>query len=75
MDRQSGLLSRMWVLPIHRASALTGRLTAEAVRALIGTVLITALGVIMGLRFTHGWAAALLFILIPSIVASGSRRW
>ena len=66
-ERDSGLLSRMWVLPVHRASALTGRLTAEAVRVLIGTVLITALGVPLGLRFTHGWPMALVFILIPSI--------
>ena len=69
MDRESGMLSRMWVMPIHRASALTGRLTAEAARALIGTILITAVGVIMGLRFNNGWAAALLFVLIPSVVA------
>jgi ABC-2 type transport system permease protein len=70
-DRQLGFLSRMWVLPIHRASALTGRLTAEAMRALIGTILITAIGVALGLRFTHGWPAALVFILVPPIVAIG----
>ncbi|ORB72155.1 ABC transporter permease [Mycobacterium scrofulaceum] len=70
-DRQSGLLSRMWVLPIHRTSAVTGRLTAEAVRALIGTVLITALGLAMGLRFRHGWPSVLAFILIPSMVVVG----
>jgi ABC-2 type transport system permease protein len=70
LDRESGMLSRMWVLPIHRASALTGRLTAEAARALIGTVLITTFGMIMGLRFTNGWGAALVFLLIPSIVAT-----
>ena len=71
LDRQWGLLSRMWVLPVHRASALTGRLTAEAARALIGTILITAIGVGLGLRFTHGWPAALVFILIPPIVVAG----
>ena len=71
IDRQSGLISRMWVLPVHRASPLTGRLTAEATRALIGTVLITALGLTMGLRFTHGWAAALVYILIPSVMVVG----
>jgi len=70
-DRQCGLLSRMWVLPVHRASAFTGRLTAEAVRALFGTILITTLGMAMGLRFTHGWFAALLYILIPPIVVAG----
>lgn len=71
VDRQFGLLSRMWVLPVHRASALTGRLTAEAVRALIGTILITAVGVAMGLRFTHGWPAVLVYVLIPPIVVAG----
>lgn len=71
MDRQSGMLSRMWVLPVHRASALTGRLAAETIRALIGTVLITILGIVMGLRFTHGWIAALLYVLIPSIMVIG----
>jgi ABC-2 type transport system permease protein len=71
IDRQSGLLSRMWILPVHRASALIGRLAAEATRTFIGTVLITALGVTMGLRFTNGWAAALVYFLIPSVVTVG----
>jgi ABC-2 type transport system permease protein len=71
VERETGLLSRLWVLPVHRASALTGRLTAEAARALLGTVLITALGVAMGLRFEHGWFAALVYILVPSILVVG----
>lgn len=71
MDRESGLLSRMWVLPVHRASALTGRLTAEATRTLLGTLLITALGLMMGLRFRHGLAAAILYLLIPSLLVIG----
>jgi ABC-2 type transport system permease protein len=71
VERETGLLSRLWVLPVHRASALTGRLTAEAARALIGTVLITALGVTMGLRFAHGWLGALVYILVPSVLVFG----
>ncbi|KUI15655.1 hypothetical protein AU192_07115 [Mycobacterium lehmannii] len=71
LDREAGLLGRIYVLPIHRVSPLTGRFFAEAVRALIGTILITGLGLIMGLRFTHGWGAALIFVLIPSIVVIG----
>lgn len=70
-DRQSRLLSRMWVLPVHRASALTGWVLAEVVRAFIGTILITAIGLAMGLRFTQGWPAALVFIVIPSITVTG----
>lgn len=71
MDRESRLLSRMWVLPIHRASALTGWITAEVVRAFIGTILIAGIGLAMGLRFSQGWPAAILFVLIPSIVVTG----
>lgn len=71
MDRQSRLLSRMWVLPIHRTSAITGWVIAEVVRAFIGTILITAIGLAMGLRFNEGWPAGLLFILVPSIVVTG----
>lgn len=51
MDRESRLISRMWILPIHRASALIGWLTAEVVRAFIGTILITVIGLGLGLRF------------------------
>lgn len=71
MDRQSRLLSRMWVLPIHRASGISGWVIAEVVRAFIGTILITVIGVAMGLRFTQGWPSALLFLLIPSFVVTG----
>lgn len=71
LERESGLLSRMWVLPGHRASAITGRLIAEAARALVGTILITALGVAVGLRFTYGWPTALLYVLVPSVVVVG----
>ena len=70
-ERQSGLLSRLWVLPVHRASALSGRLLAEAGRALAGTVVITAVGVAMGMRFTQGPLAAIGFLLVPVVVVVG----
>lgn len=70
-DRESHLLSRMWVLPIHRASTVVGWVIAEVVRSFIGTVIITAIGVTMGLRFHQGWPAAILFLLIPSVVVTG----
>ena len=31
-ERTDGLLSRLWVLPVHRASGLLARLAADAVR-------------------------------------------
>ena len=70
-ERESGLLSRLWVLPVHRASALSGRLIAEAARTLVGAVGITAVGVAMGLRFNEGPVATVAFVLIPLVVITG----
>jgi ABC-2 type transport system permease protein len=67
-ERESGLLSRLWVLPVNRASALTGRLLAEAARTLLGSALITAVGVGLGLRFQGGWLAVIPFLLVPVLV-------
>lgn len=64
-ERDNGLLSRFWMMPVHRASALTGTLLAEAARTLVATVVITGVGMLLGLRFQGGVAAAMLFILIP----------
>lgn len=69
VERDWGLLSRLWVLPVHRASALTGRLVAEAVRTVVGSVLVTAVGVALGLRFEGGWLDAIPFVLVPVGVA------
>ena len=35
-ERESGLLGQLWMLPVNRASALIGRLLAEAARTLRG---------------------------------------
>lgn len=67
-ERDSGLLSRFWTLPVHRASPLAGRLLAEAVRTLIGAIVITAVGVALGLRFHGGWVTVIPFLLIPVLV-------
>lgn len=69
-ERESGLLSRLWTLPVHRASALVGRLLAEAGRAFVGAVAITAVGVAMGLRF-QSWLGAVGFVVIPVLMVIG----
>lgn len=67
-ERTSGLLSRFWTFPVHRASPLTGRLLAEAVRTFIGATLITAVGIGLGFRFRGSWLNVVPFLLIPSLV-------
>ncbi|WP_068276696.1 ABC transporter permease [Aldersonia kunmingensis] len=70
-ERESGLLRRFWVLPIHRATGLVGRLLAECVRAAVATVVVLLLGVVLGLRFEHGWAGMLGSLVVPIIVIAG----
>jgi ABC-2 type transport system permease protein len=68
-ERSGGLLTRFWTLPVHRASALTGRLLAEAARTLLGAVVVTGVGVALGLRFTGSWLAVVPYLLIPVLIA------
>lgn len=67
-ERASGLLSRLWTFPVHRASPLIGRLIAEAVRTLVGAALITAVGVALGLRFRGGLHTIIPYLLVPVLV-------
>jgi ABC-2 type transport system permease protein len=67
-ERETGLLSQFWTLPVNRASALVGRLLAEAARTVAGTALITAVGIGLGFRFEGGWLAVIPFMLVPVLV-------
>lgn len=68
IERSNGLLSRFWTLPVHRASAITGRLLAEAARTLLGVVIITAVGVALGLRFHGNLVSLIPYLLLPVLV-------
>ncbi|MFT4087659.1 MAG: ABC transporter permease [Gordonia sp. (in: high G+C Gram-positive bacteria)] len=54
MERKTGLLSRLWVLPLNRAADLSARVAAEGIRALLTTVALVAAGHLIGFRFTQG---------------------
>lgn len=57
-ERGSGLLGRLYVMPIHRAADVTSRIIAELARILLTTVVLLAAGHVIGFRFTQGpWAA------------------
>ena len=70
-ERKSGLLSRFWTTPTHRAAGLLGRMIAEAVRVLVTTLVITCAGVAMGFRFTQGIPAGILLIVVPIVFGIG----
>jgi ABC-2 type transport system permease protein len=67
-EKSSGLLSRWWTFPVHRASVIVGRLIAEAARTLVAAALITSVGVALGVRFRGGWIAVVPFLIVPVVV-------
>ncbi|ODR07369.1 peptide ABC transporter permease [Mycolicibacillus koreensis] len=65
-ERDSGLLARLWVLPVHRGSGLVSRLVAEVVRIVVTTLAILIAGLVLGFRFEQGVAAGLAWVLVPT---------
>jgi ABC-2 type transport system permease protein len=66
-ERNDGLLRRLWVVPVHRASGVLSRIVAEAVRIMITTLVVLAVGLILGFRFHQGILAILMWFAIPLI--------
>jgi ABC-2 type transport system permease protein len=66
-ERTGGLLSRLWVLPVNRASALLSRLAADAVRIVVTTVVIMCAGLVLGFRFRQGILASVAWLCIPTV--------
>ena len=64
-ERDDGLLRRLWVLPIHRASGICSRIVAEIVRIMITTLVVLAAGLIMGFHFKQGVLPTLVWLTIP----------
>jgi len=53
-ERESGLLRRFWVMPVHRSAVIVGRLAAEAIRALVTACLVFLVGAAFGFRIEGG---------------------
>ncbi|MFF2552721.1 ABC transporter permease [Nocardia sp. NPDC058058] len=70
-ERQSGLLRRFWVLPIHRSAGMLGRLLAECVRAAAVALVVVLIGMALGLRFQQGWPGFLGALAVPVLVIAG----
>jgi ABC-2 type transport system permease protein len=70
-ERESGVLTKLWVQPVHRASTVAGRLLAEAARTTTSAIVLTIFGIALGLRFSYGWIAVLAFVLVPVAISAG----
>ena len=66
-ERTDGLLSRLWVLPVHRASGLLSRLAADAVRIVVTTAVVMCAGLVLGFRFRQGILASVAWLFVPTV--------
>lgn len=66
-ERDDGLLRRLWVLPVHRASGVCSRVVAEAIRITITTAVLVAAGMMLGFRFQQGALAIVAWLIVPVI--------
>lgn len=58
-ERRTGLLTRLYVMPVHRAADLTSRVNVEMIRILVSTLVLTTAGMLIGWRFNQGLLPAL----------------
>lgn len=70
LERKTGLLSRLYVLPINRAADFTSRVLGESVRALLTTIVLVACGFAIGFRFTQGIGPAIGIFAVAVAYAS-----
>ncbi|MFE6923187.1 ABC transporter permease [Nocardia sp. NPDC057663] len=70
-DKASGLLSRFYTMPLNRASLLTGRLLAEALRILTTTVIVLLVAVPLGFLFMEDPLTNIALICIPVLFGLG----
>jgi ABC-2 type transport system permease protein len=67
-ERTDGVLSRFWVLPVHRAAGLLSRLAADAVRITVTTVVVMGVGMALGFRFRQGVLPAVAWVFVPTVL-------
>jgi ABC-2 type transport system permease protein len=66
-ERADGLLSRLWVLPVHRVAGVLSRLLAESVRIVAATAVLMCAGLVLGFRFEQGVLSAIAWLFIPCV--------
>lgn len=66
-EREVGLLSRFWVVPVHRGAGLLARLTSDVVRIVMITLVVLGVGFALGFRFEQGIPAAIAWVFMPAV--------
>lgn len=67
LESGTGLLARLYVLPIHRSADLAARVCAELTRILLTTLILLAAGYLIGFRLNQGVFPAIGIVLIALV--------
>lgn len=70
MERATGLLSRLYVMPISRGADFTARVLSESTRAVVTTTVLLGIGFAIGFRFTQGVGPAMGIYLVAIAYAT-----
>lgn len=70
-DLRSGFDARLRTMPVAGFAPLAGRLAADVLRGTATVVIVTAVGSVIGFRFTAGPSAAVGFLLLPLLFGLG----
>lgn len=65
VERKTGLLARLYVMPIHRAADLTSRIISELMRILVSSIVLLAAGFLIGFRFNQGFWTVIGILGVP----------
>ena len=63
-ERTTGLIERLYVLPINRSADLSSRVLTDLLRILVTTLFLLAGGYLIGFRFTQGIGPAIGLVLV-----------
>ena len=66
-ERTNGLLARLWVVPVHRASGLLARILSDSIRILLNSFVLLCVGLLLGLRLEQGVLAGLAWLCVPAV--------
>jgi|SRR5262245_31971706 len=71
-DIDTGMLDKLLIAPLKRASILTARVLADAATMAAQAVILIAVGVAMGARFRAGWPG---FVLLAAFAVTFGVAW
>ena len=70
-DLDQGVIDRMLATPVHRGALIAARVLHAALTVVVQSLIILAIGVVLGARIDGGVAGAVLVVVLAALLGSG----